>query len=114
MKRIIAALLVLMPFSMMTPAAYANIHDCTIGEVRLFAGNFAPKNWVKAEGQLLQISQHSALFSVLGITYGGDGRTNFALPDLKGPANKDAPENKPDRYRTVYIICVVGSYPMRS
>jgi microcystin-dependent protein len=57
-----------------------------IGEVRLFAGNFAPRGWAKCEGQLLPISSYSALFSILGTTYGGDGRTTFALPDLRGRA----------------------------
>ncbi len=55
-----------------------------IGEVRIFAGNFAPRSWAFCEGQLLAISQNSALFSILGTTFGGDGRTTFGLPDLRG------------------------------
>ncbi len=55
-----------------------------IGEVKLFAGNFAPRGWALCEGQLLAISSNTALFSILGTTYGGDGRTTFALPDLRG------------------------------
>jgi microcystin-dependent protein len=55
-----------------------------LGEVKLFAGNFAPRNWALCEGQLLPIAQNQALFSILGTTYGGDGRTTFALPDLRG------------------------------
>jgi microcystin-dependent protein len=55
-----------------------------IGEVRIFAGNFAPRTWAFCEGQLIAISQNTALFSILGTIYGGDGRTNFALPDLRG------------------------------
>lgn len=55
-----------------------------IGEIRWFAPNFAPKNWAYCNGQLLPISQNSALFSILGTTYGGDGRTTFALPDFRG------------------------------
>jgi microcystin-dependent protein len=55
-----------------------------LGEVMAFAGDFAPKGWAKAEGQLLSISQNQALFSLLGTMYGGDGRTTFALPDLRG------------------------------
>lgn len=50
----------------------------------MFAGTFAPRNWALCEGQLLAISQYSNLFSVLGTTYGGDGRSSFALPDLRG------------------------------
>lgn len=55
-----------------------------IGQVVLFAGNFAPRGWAFCEGQLLSISQNTALFSILGTTYGGNGQTNFALPDLRG------------------------------
>ncbi len=55
-----------------------------IAEIRLFAGNFAIRNWALCEGQLLSISQNQSLYSLLGTTYGGDGRTTFALPDLRG------------------------------
>ena len=55
-----------------------------IGEIRAFGFNFAPRGWAQCNGQLLQISQNTALFSLLGTTYGGDGRTTFALPDLRG------------------------------
>ncbi len=55
-----------------------------IGEVRLFAGNFAPRSWAFCNGQLIAIASNSALFSILGTIYGGDGRTTFALPDLRG------------------------------
>lgn len=57
-----------------------------IAEVRIFAGNFAPRGWAFCNGQLLQISQNTALFSLLGTTYGGDGRTTFGLPNLEGKA----------------------------
>jgi len=55
-----------------------------IGEIVMFGGNFAPRGWAFCQGQLLAISQNQALFSILGTTYGGDGRTSFALPDLRG------------------------------
>lgn len=55
-----------------------------IGTVILFAGNFAPRGWAKCDGQMLAITNHQALFSLLGTTYGGDGRTTFSLPDLRG------------------------------
>ena len=55
-----------------------------LGEIRMFAGNFAPTGWAFCQGQLLPIAQNQALFSLLGTTYGGDGRTTFALPDLRG------------------------------
>jgi microcystin-dependent protein len=58
--------------------------DPLIGEVIMFAGNFAPRGWAFCEGQLLPISQNTALFSIIGTTYGGDGRTTFGLPDLRG------------------------------
>lgn len=55
-----------------------------IGQIIMFAGNFAPRGWAFCNGQLLAISDHLDLFAVLGTTYGGDGRTTFALPDLRG------------------------------
>ncbi|MFK5948586.1 MAG: tail fiber protein [Methylococcales bacterium] len=55
-----------------------------VGEIRMFAGNFAPRSWAFCEGQLLAVSQNDALFSLLGTIYGGDGRTTFGLPDLRG------------------------------
>lgn len=55
-----------------------------VGEIRMFAGNFAPRGWAFCDGQLLAVSQNDALFSLLGTIYGGDGRTTFGLPDLQG------------------------------
>jgi microcystin-dependent protein len=55
-----------------------------IGEIRLFGGSFAPLGWALCDGQLLAIAQNEALFSLIGTTYGGDGQTTFALPDLRG------------------------------
>ncbi len=57
-----------------------------IAEVRIFAGNFAPRGWAFCDGQLLPISQNTSLFSLIGTTYGGDGRTTTALPNLQGRA----------------------------
>ncbi len=57
-----------------------------IAEIRIFAGNFAPRGWAFCNGQLLPIAQNTALFSLIGTTYGGDGRTTTALPDLQGRA----------------------------
>ena len=54
-----------------------------VGEIRMFAGNFAPRSWALCDGQLLAISQNQSLFSLLGTIYGGDGRTTFGLPDLR-------------------------------
>lgn len=58
--------------------------DPFLGEIRMFAGNFAPRSFAFCNGQLLAISQNDALFSLLGTTYGGDGRTTFGLPDMRG------------------------------
>ncbi|PIL21531.1 hypothetical protein P775_03890 [Puniceibacterium antarcticum] len=55
-----------------------------VGEIRMFAGNFAPSGWAFCEGQLIAISQNDALFNLLGTIYGGDGQTSFALPDMRG------------------------------
>lgn len=57
-----------------------------VAEIRIFAGNFAPAGWATCDGQVLPISQNTALFSLLGTTYGGDGKSTFALPNLQGAA----------------------------
>jgi microcystin-dependent protein len=57
--------------------------DPFVAEIRIFAGNFAPRGWAKCEGQTLPIAQNIALFALLGTTYGGDGKTTFALPNLR-------------------------------
>ncbi len=64
--------------------------DQFVAEIRIFAGNFAPKGWAFCDGQILSISQNTALFSLLGTTYGGDGKSNFALPNLQGAAPMQA------------------------
>lgn len=58
--------------------------DPFIGEIRVFCGNFAPHGWALCDGQILSIAQNTALFALLGTTYGGNGQTTFALPDLRG------------------------------
>src|SRR5256885_7429130 len=55
-----------------------------VGEIRMFGGNFAPAGWMFCEGQLLPISENETLFNLIGTTYGGDGQSTFALPDLRG------------------------------
>lgn len=77
-----AALLVAMGVA--APVAQAD--EPYLGEVRWFAGNFAPRGWAFCDGQLLPIHQYDALFSLLGTMYGGDGRTTFGLPDMRGRA----------------------------
>ncbi|MGS2725436.1 phage tail protein [Psychroserpens sp. BH13MA-6] len=64
--------------------------DAYIGTIMMFGGNFAPRNWAFCNGQILSIADNQALFSILGTTYGGDGRSTFALPDLRGRVAKHA------------------------
>lgn len=77
--------------------------QCMLGEVRLFAGNYPPSGWAFAAGQELPVAGNTAMFSTLGATYGGDGRTTFALPDLS--------DLRPDGLAP--IICMVGNPPSR-
>ena len=74
----------------------------TLGEVKYFAGNFAPREWAFCQGQLMPIVQYQALFSILGTQYGGDGRTTFALPKIE------------DLNGCKAIIALEGIYPSRS
>jgi microcystin-dependent protein len=64
--------------------------DPFVAEIRIFGFNFAPRGWAMCNGQILSISQNTALFSLLGTTYGGDGKSTFALPNLQGAAPLDA------------------------
>jgi hypothetical protein len=83
--------------------ASSSVVDCFLGQIWLTANNYALPGTMLADGRLLQISQHSALFALLGTTYGGNGISTFALPDLRdlGPRG------------TSYVICVTGSFPSR-
>jgi microcystin-dependent protein len=125
-------------FVSMSFTGYAQ--EAMIGEVKLFAGNFTPRDWAFCDGQLLPISNNSALFSLLGTLYGGDGRTTFALPDLRGrvpvspgTGNGLQPVQVGERNNGTkvqgnslgesstqptlgmhYIICLRGTYPSRS
>ena len=76
-------LLLILLMGISTSSVFGQV-EALIGEVRLFAGNFAPQGWAFCEGQTMSIQQYTALFSLLGVQYGGDGRTNFNLPDLRG------------------------------
>ncbi|HPE96510.1 MAG: tail fiber protein [Chitinophagales bacterium] len=111
----------------------AKAQDAMLGEVRLFAGSFAPRGWAFCDGQILNISEYSALFSIIGTYYGGDGRTTFALPDLRGAVpvgvglsngantldvgesvklGRDA--NGVKGLGMHYIICTSGIFPSRN
>lgn len=74
-----------------------------IGQVMMFAGNFAPQCWAFCDGQILDIAHNAALYSILGITYGGDGTHNFKLPDTR----------QADGTGMRHIICINGMYPSR-
>lgn len=76
-----------------------------LGQIELFPYAFIPMNWLSCEGQLLQIQQYAALFSLIGNTYGGDGVSTFALPNLKG--------KEPDPHMS-YCIALQGSFPPRA
>lgn len=79
MKKILFSLFVFLSLSM---GVYAQ--DAYVGEIRCVGMNFAPQGWLECNGQLLSISEYDTLFSLIGTTYGGDGQTTFALPDLRG------------------------------
>jgi microcystin-dependent protein len=78
--------------------------DPFIGQIMLFAFNFAPRGWAPCQGQVLPINQNQALFALLGTNFGGDGRTTFALPDLRG---------KEPVTSTQYCIALQGIFPSR-
>lgn len=80
-----------------------------LGQICQFAFNFTPYGFLPCQGQLLSISQNNALFALLGTTYGGDGRTTFGLPDLRGKSVLD--QNGTD---THYYIAVYGIFPSRA
>jgi microcystin-dependent protein len=90
-----------------------------IGEIRIVAFDYAPRGFAFCEGQLLQISQHQALFSLLGTTYGGDGRTTFALPDLKESfpqkTRERTAQTRKQRQKGIrYVIALEGLFPSRT
>lgn len=84
LSRIIKTALLLGVLACGTRSAFAQATEPFIGQIIMVPYDFAPQGWALCEGQLLSINQNQALFSLLGTTYGGDGRTNFALPDLRG------------------------------
>lgn len=79
-----------------------------IGEIKLFAGSFAPRGWKHCNGETLEMYDYPALYAVLGPEYGGDGVTNFALPNIAPLPDSDG------RGESIYIVCVDGEFPRRS
>jgi hypothetical protein len=92
-----------------TPARASQVSGIcnTLGQVVLFGGDYAPQGTVPARGQLLPVSQNTALFSIYGTRFGGDGQNNFALPDLSG-AEPKGQGGQP----VGYLVCLVGDFPV--
>ncbi len=78
--------------------------DNYIGEIRLFSGNFAPKGWAICDGRFLPIEQNQALFAVIGNSYGGDGKTEFALPDLRNRTPEGVSSSTKLGQKTYYLV----------
>ena len=95
----LAAMLLMSAGAAATPASASS--EPYIGEIATFPYSFCPRGWAETDGSLLEISKHTALFSLLGTKYGGDGRTTFALPDISSPGVK-------------HCIALVGIFPSRS
>ncbi len=87
-----------------------------IGEIRMFAGNFAPAGWMFCEGQLLPIAENDALFALIGTTYGGDGQETFALPDLQGriPIHQGSGVPLAEKGGTEEVTLTVSQMPVHS
>jgi microcystin-dependent protein len=92
--------------------------DPFIGEIRIFGGNFPPMGWALCQGQLLSIAQNTALFAILGTQYGGDGKTTFALPDLRGrvPISQGAgtgltPRSMGEEGGSAYVTLLTSEMP---
>jgi microcystin-dependent protein len=92
-----------------------------VGEIRMFAGNFAPSGWAFCDGQLLSIAENDVLFALIGTTYGGDGQTTFALPDLRGRIpihfNASHPQGESSGAETVTLLSAqmpVHAHPLQA
>jgi microcystin-dependent protein len=85
-----------------------------IGEIREFGGNFAPRNWASCDGQTISIKTYTALYAVIGTTYGGDGINNFQLPDLRPTDSHGTKVHGWEIGQPSKIICIDGYFPDRS
>ena len=109
MKKILKSMVLALLVSFtLTPAAHAG-SEPYLGDIIMTAIFFAPRGWMFCRGQILPIEDNQALYSILGTTYGGDGRTTFALPDLK-----DEGKLPNSNANVQYIIATQGDYPPRS
>ena len=86
--------------------------DECIGSICVFAGNFAPRNYTNCDGKLLSIKNYTALFAIVGTTYGGDGINTFAVPDLR-PTKNGVKVDWSELYLPREVICVNGYFPDR-
>ena len=105
MKQILSTTLLVALLTMVPMEKSFASENPTLGEITIFAGNYAPVGWAFCEGQIMQIEGNSYLYSVLGVKYGGDGRKTFSLPDLR---DTEKSLNGPR-----YIIAIRGGYPRR-
>jgi microcystin-dependent protein len=115
MKRallVAAVLLAATVYSLKPAPVTAQASDAYLGQIMLFAGNFAPTGWALCEGQTLPIAENTALFAILGTTYGGNGTTTFCLPDLRDAQAPLRP--KGSTVGPVYVIALRGVFPSRS
>lgn len=87
--------------------------DPFIGEIRIFGFNYAPEHWAFCDGQILQINQNQTLFALLGATFGGDGRTTFALPDLRGriPVHASSTYHRGQKFGTETVTLTADQIP---
>ncbi|WP_336783605.1 phage tail protein [Paenibacillus illinoisensis] len=87
-----------------------------LGEIRMFAGNFAPQGWALCNGQIISIAENEALFALLGTTYGGDGQTTFALPDLQGriPVHPSNTYNRGTKAGTETVTLTLNQLPQHT
>ena len=117
MKRLLATTALVCALHV-TGSGLASAQEMYVGETRLFAFNFCPVGWFQASGQLLPIQQYTALFALIGTTYGGNGQTNFALPNLNGraPYGSGTPGGQPIGavYGSSTVTLTVGNLPAHS
>ncbi|WP_300378152.1 phage tail protein [Henriciella sp.] len=118
-KTLLTAALIGLGAAALAPAAEAGT-DAYMGEIVTVGFQFCPRGTMEADGRLLPIDKNAALFSLLGSTYGGDGRTTFALPDLREEANRNDPgdtmagETIPSYYGVRHCVVTQGIYPSRN
>lgn len=107
----LTAMIIIMTVLFSFPCAVSANSEPFLSEIQLFSFNFAPKGWALCNGQLLPINQNQALFSLLGTTYGGDGRTTFALPNLNGNSGSESAQPWGKNFGGYYCIALQGIFP---